>query len=161
MKRRLGRCLVIGLLATIMLFFPLLASPHRIDEAHRNLIREGMTAAEVESIFGVPAGTYDWAVVDGPSDTRLLYSRLFERYLERQFLARAREQQTLEIPVVAVVDTPRKRWAFGDKVQSWTSRHGSVAIGFDENGLVCWVSDWLKVRVEPPWKKWWDKIRGK
>jgi hypothetical protein len=29
--------------------------PHRIDEAHFQLITEGMTGAEVEAIFGVPA----------------------------------------------------------------------------------------------------------
>jgi len=33
----------------------------RIDEAHFQLITEGMTEAEVEAIFGVPAGSYDWA----------------------------------------------------------------------------------------------------
>ena len=45
MKRRLGRGLLVILLAAITLFFPLLAAPHRIDQAHRDLIRGGMTAA--------------------------------------------------------------------------------------------------------------------
>jgi hypothetical protein len=44
------------------LLYPLLAPPpHRIDEAHFQLIAEGMTEAEVEAIFGVPAGSYDSA----------------------------------------------------------------------------------------------------
>src|SRR5437762_600611 len=35
MKRRLGRGLLVILLAAITLFFPLLAAPHRIDQTHR------------------------------------------------------------------------------------------------------------------------------
>src|SRR5262245_42909852 len=153
MKHRLSRFLVILLLAAIALFFPLLASPHRIDEAHRDLIREGLTAAEVESIFGVPAGTYDWAVVE---DSYIRYHILIRR--AEQLLAL--EDQKLVVPLAAV-EPRRKRPAATNELHSWTSRHGSVTIGFDENGLVSWVSGWHKVRVEPPWKKWWDKIRGK
>jgi len=40
---------------------PLLApTPHR-DRSQVDLIRPGMTLADVEALFGVPAGNYDWA----------------------------------------------------------------------------------------------------
>jgi len=59
--QRIMRATAIVLLI-VTLFYPLLAPPpHRIDEAHFQLITEGMTEAEVEAIFGVPAGSYDWA----------------------------------------------------------------------------------------------------
>ena len=157
MKRRLSRCLTIVLLAAIALFFPLLASPHRIDEAHRNMIRDGMTIAEVENIFGVPAGTYDWAVVE--SEARNHYYEVLMAHMETQYRELARNNQ--KIPLAVAVETPRRRIAFGDRIQSWTSRHGSVIIGFDESGLVSWVSGWHRVRVEPPWNKWWKKLFGK
>jgi hypothetical protein len=158
MKRRLSRCLVIGLLAAITLFFPLLASPHRIDEAHRNLIREGMTAAEVESIFGVPPGRYDWAV---PDETYLYRYKLYLALLslaDRQF--ESETDQPPGAPVRTVVDVPKRR-ALIDRTESWTSRHGSVMIGFDAAGRVGWISGWHQARIEPLWKKWWEKIRGR
>jgi hypothetical protein len=43
-------------------FYPLLApTPHRIDQAHFELIQNGLTRADVEAIFGVPPGQHDWA----------------------------------------------------------------------------------------------------
>ena len=157
MKRRIGRSLVVIGLAAITLLLPLLVSSHRIDEAHRNLIREGMTAAEVESIFGVPAGTYDWAVRDEMEWRRLAH------YGHLMHLARL-EAISLEKPQAAAAEKfalaiRDSNWA--ENVQTWTSRHGSVTIGFDPEGYVNWVSGWQKVRIEPPWKKWWDKIKGK
>src|SRR5262245_41430890 len=125
MKRRLSQCLMIVLLATITLFFPLLASPHRIDEAHRNLIREGIPAAEVESIFGVPAGSYDWAVVE--DSYKLQYIRYLIRIHRAEQLL-ALENQKLEVPLAAAVEPRRKRAAMNDELHSWTSRHGSVTI---------------------------------
>jgi hypothetical protein len=163
MKRRIGRGLLIVLLATITLFLPLLVSSHRIDEEHRNLIRTGMTAAEVESIFGAPAGTYDWAVMDD--------ALRLARYRELIFLAHmVALDADKELSGAAESRAAAKRGylALGDgaivvadHTQTWTSRHGSVTIGFDDAGRVRWVSGWLKTRVEPPWKKWWDKILGK
>jgi hypothetical protein len=53
---------VIMLLIGTLFLYPLLApTPHRIDEAHFQLIAEGMTEAEAGAIFGAPAGAYDWA----------------------------------------------------------------------------------------------------
>ena len=56
--RRLLVLTILGLLG----LYPLLAPPaHRIDQAHCDRIKEGMTRQQVEGIFGVPAGDYDWA----------------------------------------------------------------------------------------------------
>src|SRR5262245_24797674 len=122
MKRRLCRGLVIVVLAAITLLLPLLASSHRIDEAHRNLIREGMTAADVESLLGVPAGTYDWAVRD-ESEYRLAYYRVLLHY---QHVKATRSAQTLSAKKLAVA-LRDSNWA--ENAQTWTSRHGSVTIG--------------------------------
>jgi hypothetical protein len=60
--QRLMRSAIAVLLIGTLFLYPLLAPPpHCIDEAHFQLITEGMTEAEVEAIFGVPAGSYDWA----------------------------------------------------------------------------------------------------
>src|SRR5262245_12472544 len=76
MKSRFSLGLLAALIAGITLFYPLLApTPHRIDEAHFKLIEKGMSLAQVEAIFGVPSGNYDWA--EGPIDP-------VERYFGRQ-----------------------------------------------------------------------------
>jgi hypothetical protein len=56
MRRLLRATSVVLLLGTLFLYSLLAPTPHRIDEAHFQLITEGMTEAEVEAIFGVPAG---------------------------------------------------------------------------------------------------------
>jgi len=156
MKRRIGRSLLVVGLAAITLLLSLLVSSHRIDEAHRNLIGEGMTAADVESIFGVPAGTYDWAVLDERDVRRLAYSRVLRIYEQAIVINSAQTSPTATKLAQALRDG---NWA--ENLQTWTSRHGSVTICFDHAGQVTWLSGWDKVRIEPPWKKWWDKIKGK
>ena len=156
MKRRIGRSLVAVALVALTLLLPLLLSPHRIDEAHRNLIREGMTAADVENIFGVPAGTYDWAVLDERDGRRLAYYRVLALY--EQAIAIKSAQTSPTAKQLAKVFR-NSNWA--ENARTWTSRHGSVTIYFNQAGQVTWLSGWEKVRIEPPWKKWWDKIKGK
>ena len=59
--RRLLLLTLLGLLG----LYPLLAPPaHRIDQAHCDRITVGMTRQQVEAIFGVPEGDYDWAEAD-------------------------------------------------------------------------------------------------
>src|SRR5262245_46582104 len=132
MKRRLCRGLVIVVLAAVTLLLPLLVSSHRIDEAHRHLIREGMTAAAVESLFGVPAGTYDWAVRD-VSEYRLAYYRVLRLYEQARVTGSA---QTLSEKKLALLFRD-SNWA--NNAQTWTSRHGSVTIFFNQSGNVSWV----------------------
>src|SRR5262245_10856951 len=117
MKNRIGRGLVVVFLGVTTLLMPLLVSSHRIDEAHRNLIREGMTAAEVESIFGVPAGTYDWAVQD-ELEYRLAYYRVLRVY-EQAIVTRSAQTLSAKKLALALRDS---------NTQTWTSRHGSVMI---------------------------------
>jgi hypothetical protein len=65
--RRFSRLLLLALVAIVIGFYPLLApTPHRIDQEHFDLIQEGMMKADVEAIFGVPAGNFDWAEPDSP-----------------------------------------------------------------------------------------------
>jgi len=164
MKRRFMRCFVVVSLAAITLLFPLLASPHRIDEAHRNLIRGGMTVAEVESIFGVPAGTYDWAVDHGPIHRQLAEYRV--RIYVAHEIAKA-QREVVKAADETARQAARMKLALQpllpslDRAQTWMSRHGSVTIFFDNAGHVTGIGGWEKTRVEPRWKKWWAKIRGK
>ena len=138
------RLSIAGLLICLLGLYPLLAPPaHRIDKAHFELIQKGMTLAEVESIFGQPAGEYDWAMVDGvwgvafSPDGRRLWATTKARYYTTVFLHS------------------------GNTDKTWTSRHGTCTIWFDENLRVSGgLTSWGSTRVEPPWLKWWKKWFG-
>ena len=152
MKRRLSRGLLVILLAAITLLFPLLAAPHRIDRAHRELIRSGMTADDVEAIFGVPAGDYDWAVRDPVHD-------LIEFYMLDELLVAAQVQHANERSgkEQAEAGVTALRFALSARLQgkTWTSRNGSVRICFDDTGRVADIGAWHGSHVEPPWQRWW------
>ena len=160
MKRRFLRCFVVIAVAAITLLWPLLASPHRIDEAHGKLIRKGMTAEAVESIFGAPAGTYDWAVLDDSTQRHLLlfYLARLDAVQDAQSDAMREANRFHRLALAAHADS---EFAWGGNMQTWTSRHGSITICFDHAGRASWIGPWQKTRVEPPWKKWWEKIKGK
>jgi hypothetical protein len=150
--RRFRRAGVLVLFVMIALFFPLLAPPpHRIDEAHFALIRHGMTAAEVEAIFGVPAGNYDWAVAEGSAWLDVLAQ---VRYLEQG-------------NVVSLTDWSQtgafsmRRLSEEMNVQTWTSRHGSFYFASNANGSVTCKGQLGKTRIEPPWERWWRKFTAK
>jgi len=158
MKRRLSRGLLVILLAAITLLFPLLAAPHRIDQAHRELIRSGMTAADVESIFGVPAGDYDWATRDNRLELQLA---IFELEIIR--LHAESEQLQMDairrnLPQTETALAGLRVSALGRDPQTWTSRNGSVTIWFDDAGKVTSVGHWHDAHVEPPWQRWWRKV---
>jgi hypothetical protein len=75
MRRFIVRFLLVTLVAVVIGFYPLLApTPHRIDQAHFELIQDGMTKADVEAIFGVPPGRYDWAEPDSLARIQLWMS---------------------------------------------------------------------------------------
>jgi hypothetical protein len=124
---RLCRGLLLILFVAVTFFFPLSAPiPHRIDGVHRFLIERGMTEAEVEGIFGVPAGSYDGAIVE--EDRLLGDSSLFLLKMVRN--------------------------AHHCKV--WSGRHGAVCICFDKQGRVLMLmSNHFKTRVVLPWERWW------
>jgi hypothetical protein len=116
------------------------------------LIKRGMTEAEVEAIFGVPAGGYDSAVQDKQMQISVL------------------------IPTPADIDgkIPVDQLAFSGQVmfiserhgpspqfKSWFSRHGVFHVAFDREGRVAATGSWGKTEVTPPWKRWWQKLIGK
>jgi hypothetical protein len=158
MKRRLGRGLLVILLAAITLFFPLLAAPHRIDQAHRELIRSGMTLAEVEAIFGVPAGDYDWATRDNRLEFELAIFELEVIRLQADSERLRMDAIQRNLPQTETALAGLRISALGRDPQTWTSRHGSVTIWFDATGCVTSVGTWQSSRVEPPWQRWWRKV---
>jgi hypothetical protein len=164
---RFRRAAVLILFVVIALFFPLLAPPpHRIDEEHFALIRKGMTEAEVEAIFGVPEGSYNWAVGDPEFSlwmdvlVELEYVQqqavivLNEREFNREFSRKTRQWFT-----------PWASWVMqrGDvrNVKTWISRHGSFYVATNSNGLVVSKGQMGKPRIEPPWQRWWRRFTAK
>src|SRR5262245_3508603 len=147
MRRRWNRMLLAALIASITFFYPLLApTAHRIDPAHFELIVAGMTKEQVEAIFGVPAGQYDWAEDD--SHRRLhFYFRL--RQAEYMLLAASSDNRN-EI-------TFRSRAAGPQSELTWTSRHGSLSAWLDEDDRVVSTHISTEVRVTPPWQRWWSR----
>jgi hypothetical protein len=133
MNQRLGRIAIAGGLITITLFLPLLAPmPHRIDEEHFRLIKEGMTEADVEAIFGAAAGSYDWAVAD--------YSMAYDT----------------AVALIVSGASPNEV-----AMEDWVSRHGMFTVYFSREGRVTGTRSWDRVRLEPPWQHWWRKFTAK
>jgi hypothetical protein len=153
-KHRLRRIAVLAVFVMITLFFPLLAPPrHRIDDAHFRLIKGGMTEAEVEAIFGVPAGGYDWAVRNESARFNLLA------------LHAAGMRDKLPPDQAGLADQLLLISALcGDesRLRVWYSRHGVFYVGLDHQGRVATTgAGWESVQIVPPWRKWWDKIVSK
>jgi len=152
------------LLALIALFYPLLAPrPHRIDETHFDLIRVGMTEAEVEAIFGAPAGSYDWAVqqhdgsfvvfalIDWGADQNVGVSINQGGFIAGLSAPRTAQQWTW------LADGRQDQPLF----KRWISRHGAFSVELDRNGRVGAVGMSGTTRIEPPWQRWWRKIIDK
>jgi outer membrane protein assembly factor BamE (lipoprotein component of BamABCDE complex) len=132
------RVLLLSLVAGIAFFYPLLAPPpHRIDPAHFELIKNGMTAVDVAAILGAPPGHYDGAEPD--------YEQLhFYRF------KRAIRQMRYQAASIRL-------WGFDgdfDRVTSaqWVSRHGVFTIYFDSDGTVRSKQSG-EARVVPPWER--------
>jgi len=137
--QRLMRATVVVLLTVTLFLYPLLAPPpHRIDEAHFQLITEGMTEAEVKAIFGVPAGSYDWA---RPKMEAIYVLALAKADLE----------------ILAHFE----RLSKGHETQRWLSRRGAFAVSFDEHGRVVGKRHIGSTQVEFPWQGWWRKLTRK
>jgi hypothetical protein len=148
--RRPLRHFALALLIGTAFVYPLLApAPHRIDEEHYRLIQPGMTEADVEAIFGVPAGAYDWAVADAVM-LGFLSDLETKIHLEAEWHARQRPRQ-------------RPSQALGrPRVKTWTSRHGVFGIGFDNHGKIAMTGAGAETRVrfDYPWQRWWRRIAG-
>src|SRR5439155_10645107 len=126
-----------AVIVLITCLYPLLApTPHRIDRVHADLITAGMTKHQVEAIFGVPAGSYDWAE-EGGHQRFLVYLRLIEvEALHRTELAAKRRKTLLALDdsgdEVVLGALRESRVPFQTSL-TWTSRHGSFMVWFDEN----------------------------
>jgi hypothetical protein len=143
--RRWKRILLSLLIVSITFFYPLLApTPHRIDKSHCDLIVRGMTQDQVESIFGVPAGQYDWAEDDDAARYRL-YMRLMRA---------ADEREASRYVVLGLSHDISRRLRSN---QIWTSRHGSFTVWFGEDQRVLSTDAWTAVRIVPPWQRWWNQ----
>ena len=152
--RKWPRLLIAGLIVGLLGLYPLLAPPaHRIDQAHRDLIVSGMTRQEVESIFGVPAGEYDWA--ERQESTALLsYKLALQRYVQKIHYV------TLEKSVLPGV-IHAERYARTPRTSAvWTSRNGSFTVRLDADGRVASTDARAEVRIVPPWSKWWKNWFG-
>jgi hypothetical protein len=161
--KRFRRPLLSVALALVTLFFPLLTCPHRIDEAHHELIRTGMTEAEVEAIFGAPAGNYDWAVAE-----RLRYRYMITAIQAHNLQvlnqvvnvneAVAPNFVTVNELIGATRPQPMSIWLdYSDHMRTWTSRHGSFTLWFDDHGKVTSTGHRVDVRFEMPWQRWWKE----
>ena len=133
--RKWARLLTAGILVALAGLYPLLAPPpHRIDQAHFERITNGMTREQVESMFGVPAGEYDWAEHDSFSLV----------------------QTNVNVIANEVwIDEPMNVFRVLTDTSTWTSRAGAftVAFGGRDRVRVTWMSP--DVRIVPPWQRWW------
>ncbi len=163
MKCRFGRGLLLALLLMILFFYPMLAPPvHRIDADHFALIRNGMSLDEVELIFGVPAGHYDWAVPKPPSDyflDLLVMNDVPSFTLTSGSLPLTIDARQVSGTIVRTVDfdkdgTPDLVIVDVSRQASWISRHGVGTIWFDDQWRVTGKSSWGETSIEPPWHNW-------
>jgi hypothetical protein len=165
MKRRIGRAAVLLATVTILFFYPFIAPPaHRIDETHFRMIKGGMTEAEVEGIFGVPAGEYDWAVAV-VSNVWVVVEVVYFSDLSQSWgvAGQAQQQVHLFIDGGDRLPFPRGSWHSPNhrEIKTWTSRHGAFQVVFDGQGRVAVTSSLGETRIEPPWNLWWRKWTGK
>jgi hypothetical protein len=157
--RRFSRLLLLALVIVVIGFYPLLApTEHRIDQAHFELIQVGMSRADVEAIFGVPPGLYDWAQPD--SHVHLLRVLAAVRLEEATGLGRAAAAR-----IGSLEDTRLRRRLIDEAMAfyslaevSWVSRHGAFTVQFDSSDCVVSKSDGGSVRIVPPWQRWWQAI---
>jgi hypothetical protein len=148
MRRAWSRILLTALIVSITFLYPLLApTPHRIDRDHADLIVQGMTKRQVEAIFAVPAGQYDWAETDG-----LTWFDFdgdgWTNLLVANYAAAAGGAQA----AILVVEAP------GRTSLTWTSRHGAFMVWFDQQDRVVSTNSWTEVRIVPPWQRWWSRF---
>src|SRR5688572_28634593 len=121
MKRRIARTALLLAVAGILFFYPLIAPPaHRIDESHLAMVRPGMTEADVEGIFGVPPGEYDWAVAN---DAGAIWLDLA---IQSPWSAPKQYRYTVTMLRAGDLDLAVNSWTRADYyTRTWTSRHGA------------------------------------
>ena len=164
------RLLVLTILGLLVLY-PLLAPPaHRIDQAHCDLIKAGMTRQQVEGILGVPAGDYDWAEADQPDVwAYTVLVRHLGRFRATQVFYEVIPDEGPWTARNVILDEANVETTPGRSMllrlpmtqDSWTGRHGSFTVWFDGSGRVTSASHASDVKIVPPWQRWWRKYSGK
>jgi outer membrane protein assembly factor BamE (lipoprotein component of BamABCDE complex) len=155
MRRAWNRILLAAVIVSITFLYPLLApTPHRIDQAHADLIVQGMTKEQVEAIFGVPAGQYDWAEED--RDVVLMKYRKMISVYYTQVARRTIDQDGVPTQIVGALHRAKPHWP--QTSMTWTSRHGSFTIWFDEGERVASTSALRQVHIALPWQRWWTRV---
>jgi hypothetical protein len=144
--RRCGRILLVAGVVGVGFLYPMLApTPHRIDTAHCELIRGGMTKADVEAIFGVPPGQYDWAEPD-PLHTYYVHLVTMVRWVQNEEALQRQPRISSSRAFEASVG------------ETWVSRHGAFTIQFNSDNGVVSKRGPRGVRIVPPWQRWWKAI---
>jgi len=148
---RWPRRLIVLFLVGLLGLYPLLAPPpHRIDKAHCDLIKKGMTKDEVESIFGMPPGEYDFAEQKSFGyRTRLVRVAAVRRIHTTLDLSSMQVQPLTVTHYVRLLPTD---WS------TWTGRHGAFTVSFNQHGRVVSTSGPQEVTIVPPWQRWWKKL---
>ena len=119
----------------ITFLYPLTArTPTRIDELRFRRIKPGMTEAEVETVFGAPAGHYG---VPAPDPVDDLIVRLGDG---------THNQISFGLPLANGEEQ--------GQVKHWASTHGYFNVGFTD-GRVKWAIG-FKHR---PWDSWFRLFR--
>jgi len=137
---RFLRVIVATLLVGVVFVYPMAAPPqHRIDGRHFDLVREGMTYADAEAIFGVPAGVYDWAMISNEDPKWQIV-----------FLIQPDNNACIPVQIERQPDT----------VKLWLSRHGAFGVSIDRDTRVKPFRLPGTPMTDPPWKKWWYKLRN-
>src|SRR5262245_29214802 len=104
------------------------AQSDSIDQPHFDLIQDGMTRANVETIFGMPAGQYDWA--ESESHARIWHAFAALRLEEAKMLERKTATQvgTLEDTMDLrrrLIAEARSFYSRAAASETWTSRLGA------------------------------------
>src|SRR5437870_4659993 len=158
MRRFLSRVSLVAVLLTVLGLYPLLSPPpHRIDAAHFEMIKGGMTREQVEAIFGVPAGEYDWAQADSDALWLDLMGVRSGTVTSRQVIdwdldlfTPQRERFVVNEIIVDSSMTSLGLSHFNINAGCiWTSRHGSYSIWFDHQGRVSTTGTGGEVKIVP------------
>lgn len=141
--RKWARLLTAAILVGVAGLYPLLAPPpHRIDQAHFDRITNGMTREQVESIFGVPAGEYDWAQPVEGAEFLLV-------------LLQTHELHGISDHVADILRDWHQVSRDDCRFCAWTSRCGIFIVALDDQNRVVSMRMSPEVRIVPPWQRWW------
>jgi len=157
-----SRIVLIVILTGLLGLYPLLAPPpHRIDQSHADLITKGMSREQVEAIFGVPSGDYDWAEAEKHTTTLLLLSDLVLRdSTSLQKFVDIDGDRAVDLIVTTpqsstlVLSVAGRLVGSIESSSTWTSRHGSFTVWFDSFGHMSFTNLKSDVKIVPPWQRW-------